>query len=326
MGLTIEQVGRLEDDDETLMTKPENDDAALHKSVIGENDRDQENTAPDWSDWEDADQKISDEIESELEAMSGSVSTEPKVQTSPSPYRSHTPPSPPPVKVVWPDVPETDRSMDKSTGGTRVGSFSLKAKNVKRNGQINGGNHADKQLVISDTWENGARDSQPLNHSTSSSELRNNPTSAASSKASDSLKLGGASVVKQPKNAIHRQTDDLGAGFDIKSINIVKAATPPELDFFADMAPSIIEQKAADPIALLDSKTADSMWDKSSVLSSSPSSGKIEDDQVKVSSELFAASAVVDEVNIYCLFVCFANHFTFCFVSSAFLILTLNGQ
>ncbi|BFZ19969.1 hypothetical protein BsWGS_23007 [Bradybaena similaris] len=294
-GLTIEQVGRLEDEDDTLLTKPENDDAALHKSVIGENDRDQENTAPDWSDWEDADQKISDEIESELEAMSGTISTEPKLQTSPSPYRSHTPPSPPPVKVMWPDVPEAERSIDKSTGDTRGGSLSLKAKNIKRNGQINEGNHTDKQLVISDTWENGAQDSQPVNHPASNSELRNNPTSTSSSKASDSLKLSGASVGKQPKKAIHRQTDDLGAGFDIKSINIVKAATPPELDFFADMAPSIIEQKPAPLTALLDSKGDDSTWDKSSVLSSPLSSGKIEDGQVKVNSELFAASAVVDE-------------------------------
>ncbi|CAG5115679.1 unnamed protein product [Candidula unifasciata] len=299
VSLTIEQAGSLDDDNVTSTSQPEDNESGdddLQKFVREENDFDGDNTVPDWSDWEDADQKISDEIESELETMSGTTTTEPKVQTSPSPYRSHTPPSPPPVRVDWSDIPEADRSIGKSTGGTRGGSLALKSNNLKKNAHINGGDHLEEENIVSDTWENNSWNSHPENHLASSSDPMNNLTSASSSKSRDGQKLGVSAGKQQPTNASKlRLSDDLGAGFDIKSINIVKASTPPELDFFADMAPSIIEKKSSDLISLLESATADRAGDKIPVLSLPSLLPDTDSGQVTVNSKLFAASAVVDE-------------------------------
>ncbi|RUS85921.1 hypothetical protein EGW08_006324 [Elysia chlorotica] len=230
----------------------------------------EEKEGPDWSDWEDADKRIEEEIENELQQMSdGSDVGGSKVQTSPSPYRKQSPaPTPgPPVSVNWDcDVPEAERDfrgVDHSpaaaeshagAGHNNNSSSSSGASNV-----VEGGRTLSTSKSLKLTKSPGSA------------------SSAASSEISKASRKAGTKGKGVPSGPA-KNGDDLGAGLDIKSVEIKR--TEPELDFFADMAPSIqLASKSALP-AQLDSVGLND--------------GESEQ-KVGVNSQLFAVNAAPEE-------------------------------
>ena len=181
----------------------------------------------DWSDFDDA--KIEDEIEAELRGMDSEMPAGSKVQTSPSPYRSRTPPSPPHVKVDWSDIPES--ASDKaprswSGGGSKA--LQLGGKSVKK--EVESPTSPDDNEWGDDNWGETTDAEVPLK-SVSDSAI------SQASKTSKSLKLNSSKA--KAKTERKPPTSDLGAGYDIKSINIVSKTEAALDDFFADMTPQV---------------------------------------------------------------------------------------
>uniref|UniRef100_A0A0B7B076 Protein kinase domain-containing protein n=1 Tax=Arion vulgaris TaxID=1028688 RepID=A0A0B7B076_9EUPU len=296
LDLIIEQVGSVDNDGEKGALTPTTDknshDGQDVSTSIVKDTLDNEN--PEWSDWEDTDQQIIDEIELELQAMHSLVDMETKLQTSPSPYRSHSPPSPPPVKVDW---SENDVERTEGVHSIKVGdSLHLEAKHGHAN-TMNKVEHIMTSVV--ESWGTDLE----VSNKTKSEKSQN---SRSSSSNNESLKLNVSAKNQSKKASDTRIMDDLGAGFDIKSINIVRRSTPPELDFFAGMTPSIIESKSRDLTSLLaaSSQSIESTSTNVPVLSSTSSNVPVlsstpsitsDEDQTRINHDLFAVSAVSDE-------------------------------
>ncbi|XP_059150941.1 protein-associating with the carboxyl-terminal domain of ezrin-like [Physella acuta] len=177
--------------------------------------------SPAWSEWDEFDQQIDAEIESELQSMTTITDGDGKVQTSPSPYRSQTPPSPPPVKMDWSD-PVVDSDLKKGVE-VKEDWLTYDKNNKNNNEQVE--------------WDNAA------GHT-----MFGHVKSSHPSAGSKSLKLNStAALNKSHTKKTEKPVDDLGMGLDIKSIEI-KTKPDPELDFFADMAPSIAQPKGVVPL------------------------------------------------------------------------------
>ncbi|GFR95218.1 hypothetical protein ElyMa_002687600, partial [Elysia marginata] len=234
--LTIEEVARLESLDQDSLAADDigdglkktaektlsngdlntNNNSHPNDNNQSEEDAEEEKEGPDWSDWEDADQRIDDEIEDELRQMSenGSDVGQVKVQTSPNPYRKLSSPLLS-TAVNWEsDVPEAERGLDSD-----IAHVDLDPSNNSRDSNARVGG-ASKSLKLS----------KPLGlPSTVSSKPASSLENTAHKTWTTKGKATGARTTKN--------SDDFGAGLDIKSVEIKR--TEPELDFFADMAPSI---------------------------------------------------------------------------------------
>lgn len=274
-GLTIEKVARQEsvDQDTILSEDVSNEPQRLDKNlpngdlntnnsnedIYGSNHKDfgDQEEAPDWSDWEDADQKIEKEIEEELRQMSdGSETGESKVQTSPNPYRKSSPTVP--GNVSWDsDVPEAERGLEMPGFGHETTDTHLD--NKHKNSICNSNSNTVKTAKASKSLK--------LSKSPKAS-----PTLAASSENAV-RKIGTKGRVKATQSA--KNFDDLGAGLDIKSVEIKQ--TQPELDFFADMAPSI------------------QLTSKASVSDQPKDPGSLQQ-KTNININLFAVSAAAEEV------------------------------
>ncbi|CAL1547743.1 unnamed protein product, partial [Lymnaea stagnalis] len=255
----------------TKSKKPESDsekseaDPPEDKNGLIDVDDVQEKDSSEWSDWEDPERRISAEIEAELESMTSNTEGDAKLQTSPSPYRSQSPPSPPPMKIDWSDVPEADRMIDpwnpsKAAGKTNQnGPLTLFNKPRPTSGsevkaEKNGDTaKADSEDWGSETWE------VDVSSKTLTSPLPHTGLQQPVPSKGNSLKLTTTSTavkaqVKKPDPK--KVSDDLGMGLDIKSIEIKAKPLSPELDFFADMAPSISQSKSKDFLDLLEQESS----------------------------------------------------------------------
>ena len=236
-------------------------------------EKDEEKEGPDWSDWEDADQAIEEEIENELQQMSDESDHESsKVQTSPSPYRKQSPTLPlvPPMTVNWDcDVPESERDLP------AFDNMLAAAESISEAGYNNNSSSSNKAVDESKTVFSSK--SLKLTKSFGSSTTLASKSAASSEISNTARKTGTKGKTASsgpPKNA-----DDLGAGLDIKSVEIKR--TQPELDFFADMAPSIqITSKSSLPGRAegLEAKVHDS------------------EEKASINSKLFAVTAAPEEV------------------------------
>ena len=217
-----------------------------------------EKEEPDWSDWEDADQRIEEEIEDELRQMSDeSDHGSSKVQTSPSPYRrqSTPPPNVPPGNVKWDcDVLESERAP----GGPGL-------------------------IMSPDRTVGSINKAAQETHNTMKLTKSSSPSSNVTAKSGTLLEISKSALKTgtRAKTATSRPAidpNDLGAGLDIKSVEIKQ--THPEFDFFADMAPSI-------------DTTSKSSTQEGSVATSAALGPE---SQASVNSKLFAVSAAPEQV------------------------------
>ncbi|GFN92858.1 protein-associating with the carboxyl-terminal domain of ezrin-like, partial [Plakobranchus ocellatus] len=192
------------------------------------NDKDGvEKDRPNWSDLEDADQRIEEEIEEELRQMSDeSVSDEVKIQTSPSPYRRQSPPASPHRSLAnWDyDIPEAERDLGKLD--------LVPSATEKDTAIVNSIRSLDNtQALASSKTSKSLKLTKPVSSSSAAATKTEIPTEKSSANRKANSK--GRPISSQPA-----KNDDLGAGLDIKTVEI-KVKTEPELDFFADMTPSI---------------------------------------------------------------------------------------
>ncbi|XP_005104973.3 uncharacterized protein LOC101853875 [Aplysia californica] len=285
--LTIEQMAKMDGDDQqlTALEKTKLDaDLGTDRSKVADTDRskvtytdrskvtdsDRSKVADsEDNDWSDLEEHIDDEIEAELSNMPSTVDGGSKVQTSPSPYRSHSPPSPPPVKVDWSDIPEADRGMGgpvhSALGGQKDGPLQLghslgNVKNSLSRSESDWGAEQRSPSAVDagdwgdDSWGDSNTPS-PVHAQSGSS-----PPPATSNKQSKSLKLVSAAKSNKSKTKTSSAAtsaasaagagkklaseDGLGIGYDIKSIEIVTKSVVVETDFFADMAPVLPEKSS----------------------------------------------------------------------------------
>lgn len=186
-----------------------------------------------WSDWEDkdgssvplsVDEIISQEIEAELACMSegeypsGVPGQRSKIQTSPDPYdtcqflvQNH----------MWQDTNNSNRAEKKTL---------LQDGIAKQEGA---GDSVDIQWDTEKTYiiksgNSGDSDAQLM--------AKENVTLVKSMKLPSKTRSTGAAT-KAVSGRKVAQVDDLGAGYDIKSVEL--AVTSTEVDYFADMAPTI---------------------------------------------------------------------------------------
>lgn len=228
--------GSAENDDDDADDVNEEDRDEPDANGVGEEEEEKfasDDSEAEWEDWEknaagsgrrptnDHDDIISDEIEAELSQMSGgknfrgvAVSGGVKVPTSPDPYGQGS--SSTATAVEWPD-PGFHSGL---VGGGAPGPF----------GSDPAGGESDRQRtaarVVADTVGSPS-------HAADSS---------AKQGAGKGLKLGAknnkpASAKSTPtKKPAAVAADDLGLGYDIKSIELTAVQ---EVDFFADMTPDI---------------------------------------------------------------------------------------
>lgn len=181
-----------------------------------------EESEEEWEDWDentsDSGHKvtggvISDEIETELSQMSGSGEPRQfggrKVPTSPDPYR---PGSSSPAAAEWSDV-----AFD-----SRLGAPST-PEHLKSN-VIGGESDRDRATI-------GSGAGRSLSHADSKQTSAKGLKLVAKSKTT-AVSSTKAAQAKKPAAA----ADDLGLGYDIKSIELTAVK---EVDFFADMTPDI---------------------------------------------------------------------------------------
>lgn len=226
----IEEVAEMDNENTRKKVSSDFDDYKEGKEELKEEIEMNNKEKNDWSDWEDVEGNISDEIEEELKKMSSErQSTEGKVQTSPSPYRGSEPPSPPPVSGDWSDMPEADRSNL---------TFSEKSASPSHSTDYTVANLSNDSMSTSAGPDTIFRQSVELNYNS----IRGKASLPSPAQTTKSLKLKSPSSSAKPKGADKKSTvgklDDLGLGYDIKSIEIQKSI-PVESDFFADMMPNI---------------------------------------------------------------------------------------
>ncbi|XP_013088434.2 protein-associating with the carboxyl-terminal domain of ezrin-like [Biomphalaria glabrata] len=229
--LTIEQAAGLDLETIDVVNPTSNGDIDHSESLpVTESGESFENgdgkESPDWSDWENDEQRISEEIEAELENMSQNVAA--KVQTSPSPYQNRIAPSPPPLKVDWSDsFPNDSWNSQKKVNKEKTfnGPLTLKTKPKQTEAATVYTNKETLDEWGSDNWEAAEANSITKFSSPGKKPLSGEKNSSAKTSSAKSQS---------------KRNDDLGMGLDIKSIEIVPKSPPAELDFFADMAPTIL--------------------------------------------------------------------------------------
>ncbi|KAH9490194.1 Protein-associating with the carboxyl-terminal domain of ezrin [Bulinus truncatus] len=283
--LTIEQVADLDQHmEDTLKSRSEDSTNGIYETVAehSREHNEEEDVEDEWSDWDDAEQRISDEIEAELESMTHTVTL--KVKTSPSPHKNRPePPSSPLVKIDWSDAPSADKVVDswsthKKLNGEKSfnGPLILDAKNKKINSSTNvKKNEEDFSEWGSENWEDSETKDAP--------NVRSPAEKNQSINKSPSAKPN--SVNPNPK----RNLEDLGMGLDIKSIEIKTKPPPKELDFFADMAPTITHNKSG----VIETS---SVSESSSIINDSLNSPKVKEElATRKSNTLFAATVISDQ-------------------------------
>lgn len=286
--LTIEQAADLDLEAIDVVNPTSNGDIDHSESLpVTESGESFENgdgkESPDWSDWENDEQRISEEIEAELENMSQNVAA--KVQTSPSPYQNRIAPSPPPLKVDWSDsFPNDSWNSQKKVNKEKTlnGPLTLKTKPKQTEAATVYTNKETLDEWGSDNWE--AAEANSITKVSSPGKKPQSGEKNSSAKTS--------SAKSQSK-----RNDDLGMGLDIKSIEIVPKSPPAELDFFADMAPTILMTQSKGD-SLITEETNTKLLNEFEISSSSKTSKPVSAEKESLSNKdasLFAVKITATE-------------------------------